>query len=97
MDENDVPEFLSGAKPIIRKIDILCKKYNISRIKLALLFVKQFDSISHLVFGVDNLEQLKENIKIFEEDFSKDILDEIAQEFKNIDANIVMPSLWVKK
>lgn len=97
MDENDVPEFLSGAKPIIRKIDILCKKYNISRIKLALLFVKQFESISHLVFGVDNLEQLKENIKIFEEDFSKDILEEIAQEFKNIDTNIVMPSLWVKK
>lgn len=97
MSENDVPEFLSGAKPIIRKIDTLCNKHNISRIKLALLFVKQFATMSHLVFGVDNIEQLKENIRIFEEDFSKDILEEIALEFKNIDTNIVMPSLWVKK
>lgn len=97
MDEDEVPPFLEGAKPIIRKIDLLCKKYNISRIKLALLYVKQFGAISHLVFGVDNLEQVKENIKIFEEDFSSDIIEEIGREFENIKTDIVMPSLWVKK
>lgn len=97
MQEDEVPEFLSGAKPIVKKIDELCKKYEISRIKLAMLFVKQFDAISHLVFGVDNIEQLKENIKIFKEDFSSDILKEIGKEFENIKADIMMPSLWVKK
>ena len=97
MQENEVPEFLNGAKPIIRKIDELCKKINISRIKLAMLYVKQFDAISHLVFGVDNIEQLKENINIFQENFSSDILKEIGREFENIEASIVMPSLWVKK
>lgn len=97
MNENEVPEFLSGAKPIIRKINELCEKFNISRIKLAMLYVKQFDAISHLVFGVDNIEQLKENIKIFQEDFSSDILKEIGREFENIEAATIMPSLWVKK
>lgn len=97
MNENEVPSFLSDSKPILRKIDELCHKYNISKIKLAMLYVKQFEAISHLVFGVDNIEQLKENIKIFKEDFSGDILKEIGNEFKNIDANIIMPSLWVKK
>lgn len=97
MHEDEIPEFLSGAKPIVKKIDGLCKKYEISRIKLAMLFVKQFDAISHLVFGVDNIEQLKENIKIFKEDFSSDILKEIGKEFENIKADIMMPSLWVKK
>ena len=97
MNENEVPEFLSGAKPIIRKIDELCKRHNISRIKLAMLYVKQFEAISHLVFGVDNIEQLKENIQIFQKDFSNDILNEIGKEFENIKTDIMMPSLWVKE
>ena len=62
-----------------------------------MLYVKQFNAISHLVFGVDNIEQLKENIKIFQEDFSSDILKEIGKEFENIKTDIMMPSLWVKK
>ena len=97
MNEEEVPSFLESAKPIIRKIDNLCKKYEISRIKLAMLYVKQFDAISHLVFGVDNMEQIKEDIKIFQEDFSSDILKEIGKEFENIKTDIMMPSLWVKK
>lgn len=97
MNEDEVPSFLNGAKPIIKKINELCNKHAISRIKLAMLFVKQFAAISHLVFGVDNIEQLKEDIKIFQEDFSSDILREIGEEFKNIETNIMMPSLWVKK
>lgn len=96
MNEKEVPSYLEEAKPIIRKIDELCKKYQISRISLALNFVKQFDAISHLVFGVDNLSQLKENIEIFSESFSNEILQDISKEFENIDSNIVMPSLWVK-
>lgn len=97
MNEEEVPPFLEGAKPILGKIDLICKKYEISRIKLAMLYVKQFDAISHLVFGVDNIEQIKEDINIFEEDFSSDILKEIGKEFENIKTDIMMPSLWVKK
>lgn len=97
MSEEEVPPFLEGAKPIIRKIDSLCTKYGIPRIKIAMLYVKQFDAISHLVFGVDNIEQIKEDIKIFQDDFSSDILKEIGKEFENIKTDIMMPSLWVKK
>jgi aryl-alcohol dehydrogenase-like predicted oxidoreductase len=97
MNESEVPPFLKDAKPIVRKIDKLCKKYNVSRISLAINFVKQFDVISHLVFGVDNIEQLKENIKIFNDDFPTEILREISKEFKTIETKIVMPSLWVKE
>lgn len=97
MNENEVPPFLENAKPIVRKINELCKKHNISRISLAINFVKQYDAITHLVFGVDNLAQLKENIEIFNQDFPIEILKDISKEFENIDANIIMPSLWVKK
>lgn len=97
MLEDEVPVFLSEAKPIIREIDELCRKYGVPRISLAMNFVKQFDAISHLVIGVDNLEQLQEDVAFFQKDFSTDMLGEISQHFKNIDAKIVMPSLWSKQ
>lgn len=96
MKEDEVPDFLAKAKPIVRKIDELCGQYEISRIELALNYVKRQNSISHLVFGVDNLEQLKENIRLFEHTLSEQVIDEISKEFVDIDADIVMPSLWKK-
>ena len=94
MKEDEVPDFLEKAKPIVRKIDELCQQYDISRIELAMSYVKRQDSISHLVFGVDNLEQLKENIALFENSLPNEIIDEISKEFVDIDTDIVMPSLW---
>lgn len=94
MEENQVPDFLAKARPIVRKISELCRKYEISRISLAMNYVKQEESISHLVFGVDNLEQLKENINIFQDNIDKDVIKAISSEFCGIEADIVMPSLW---
>lgn len=94
MGDEQVPSFLKKARPIVREIDEQCKRYNVSRIALAMSFVKQEKEISHLVFGVDNLEQLKENIYIFENCIPTDIVEEIAKGFTNIDTDIVMPSLW---
>lgn len=96
MEEDEIPPFLSKAKPIVRKISLLCNRHGISRIALAMNYVKQQSRISHLVFGVDNIEQLMENIKLFEEDISVAVVDDIAKEFRNIEADIVMPSLWKK-
>lgn len=96
MDENQVPDFLYKAKPIIREINELTEKYGISKIALAMNFVKQTDTINSLVFGVDNLQQLKEDIKFFEQDINIEIMNEIANKFKKIEADIVMPSLWKK-
>lgn len=96
MQEENIPSFLEKAKPIIRKIDELCGKYGVTRIALAMGFVKEQDAISHLVFGVDNLEQLKEDIKCFNHNIPREVIIEIGREFENIEADIVMPSLWKK-
>lgn len=96
MTEEQVPPFLMKAKPIVRKIDEICKEYNISRIALAMSYVKQQDAASHLVFGVDNLEQLKQDILLFEEALPRDLIEEIGKQFIGIETDIVMPSLWKK-
>jgi aryl-alcohol dehydrogenase-like predicted oxidoreductase len=96
MGENDIPPFLAKARPIVRKIDEVCAKYNVNRVALAMNFVKQQKSISSLVFGVDNMDQLRADIDYFTKEIPDNIVNEIANEFKEIEADIVMPSLWKK-
>ena len=96
LDEDKVPPFLENAKPIIRKITSLCEREGISRTQLAIQYVKKEKNISHLVFGVDSLEQLEEDIRLFNEDLPSDLLERIGIEFDGIETDIVMPSLWKK-
>lgn len=96
MDEEQIPEYLSEARFIVKRIKRLCDENGISQVHLAIQYVKREGSISHLVFGVDSLEQLKEDIRFFENDLPKDLVDDIGKEFDGIKAEIVMPSLWKK-
>lgn len=94
MDADQIPSFLEKAKPIVRRIADLCEQEHISRTHLAIQYVKREKGISHLVFGVNSLEQLKENIRYFNKDISEDLFKKIDNEFDGIEADIVMPSLW---
>lgn len=94
LEEDQVPPYLSGAVPILRNIIKISEKYRVSRVALAIAYVKRESSVSHLVFGVDSLEQLREDIDLFNSDVPAKILDELEKEFQGVDANIVMPSLW---
>ncbi len=96
MDEAEVPEFLSEARPIVKRIQDFCKDNDINRVGLALAYVKREEEISHLVFGVDSLSQLKEDIGLFEKDYPAGLLKEMETVFDDIKAEIVMPSLWKK-
>ena len=96
MKENDVPKFLSDARPIINKIDGICKETGLSRVELAMAYVKREEAISHLVFGVDSIDQLKEDIGLFDSNVDQSLLNQIETEFDDIRAEIVMPSLWKK-
>lgn len=96
MSEEKVPPFLAKAKLIVKKIDEVCVRYGVNRVALAMSFVKQQKAISSLVFGVDNMEQLKEDISFFNSEIPAATVNEIAKEFTGIQTDIVMPSLWKK-
>ena len=97
LNEDSVPPFLERSKPILKKIDQICKETGMGRVELALAYVKREQAITHLVFGVDSLEQLKEDMQLFQREVPAELLMDIEKEFDGIDADIVMPSLWVKK
>lgn len=96
MEENEVPERLAAARPLVRRFGEFCATTGVSRRTLALAFVRRRWEISHLVFGVDNLEQLKENIAAFGETVPENVLDEAERIFHDVDSDLVMPNKWRK-
>lgn len=93
----EVPLHLAKAMPILEKLDEFTRKTGYSRIELAMGYVKREKKINHLVFGIRDLEQLKEDIVAFQKEIPEEIFEQIDKEFAGIDANIVIPSMWVKK
>ena len=96
MQEDALPPYLQKAAPVLRKLDAFCCQYGLSREEIAMAYVKQEKAISHLVFGVDNLEQLRANIALFQQEPPTEILAEIGPRFANLAPEIVVPKLWKK-
>ena len=96
LEEKQVPPFLGAARPILKRLKQLSVGSGFSRVALAMAYVKRESAISHLVFGVDSLEQLKEDIETFRQEVPEDVLSELDEEFAGLKADIVMPSLWKK-
>jgi aryl-alcohol dehydrogenase-like predicted oxidoreductase len=94
LQEEEVPEHLSKAQPILRKLDEICQETGYTRIELAIGYVKQETGIRHLVFGIRDLQQLQQDIAAFDKEIPKEILRRLDEEFQNIDTDIVVPSLW---
>ena len=97
MNPEEVPAFLQErAAPVLQKVDLVCREAGVTRVELAIGFVKRQKAVSHLVFGVRNLEQLREDIRVFQQDLPEGVLEELEKQFAAVDADIVMPSLWKK-
>lgn len=96
LKDDEIPEHLIKAKPILANLDKVCEETGYSRIELAMGYVKREKTINHLVFGIRSLEQLKEDITSFAKNIPDSLFDEIDDQFSGISANLVIPSLWVK-
>lgn len=95
MEYKEIPLHLQKAVPYLTKIDEIINKYNVDKISAILGFVKQEKDIDYLVFGVEHLNQLKENlVKFNSQDIPKECIFELKNKIKNIDQSIIFPSLW---
>ena len=96
LKEDEIPGHLSKAKPILSELDKVCSETGYSRIELAIGYVKREKGINHLVFGIRDIEQLKEDIAAFDKEIPNEVLDDMDVRFNNIDTDLVVPSLWKK-
>ena len=97
MEPEEVPPFLrEKAAPILKEVSGICRETGLTRTQLSIGFVKQQSAVTHLVFGVRNMEQLKEDISAFQQGLPDSVMRELEKRFAHVEADIVMPSLWKK-
>lgn len=98
MRSDQLPEHLSYIRPYLEKFIEITEQHNISPTKASLLFVNEHCRADHIVFGVETLEQLKEDTEIIKDTsvLEKSFISEIQNSFKNVNHGAVNPSLWSK-
>jgi len=89
-----VPLHLAGIVPYLKRLDELVTSAGVTRQAAALAFVRGHAQISHLVFGVHDLGQLRDVIQSFSAEVPGELLDAARQEFADIDPVLVMPNKW---
>lgn len=108
MSTEEFPQHLESAKSHVGQIDTIVNKYNFQRIMACLLFSLINPNVDYVVFGVDNLSQLRFNMNVNSSTASAiqnwgaianfgQCYEELRATFQDIPDYIVMPSLWEKK
>lgn len=97
MSEDKIPASLEKVKEHLKSLDEIIGRYGLTRAQTALLFSLENKDIDYVVFGVDNLEQLKEIINLAERPIAGEkCFAELKNKFINIEKDIIFPSLWKK-
>lgn len=97
MEPTAVPEHLAEIRPAIECLAELCRSANVSRQVLALAFVRSFKQISHLVFGVHDMDQLVDTMTSFSSDVPIEVIQAARSQFADIKPELVMPNKWKRR
>ncbi len=97
-EPDQIPAYLGYARPLVEELIALNKKYHLSPLQSALMFSVSNPALDHIVFGVDTVEQLRENLKIVTKPPAgvQAAIEELRQKFQDINRNVVVPSVWTK-
>ena len=95
MDIEKVPQNLQIARPYLEKFSAVCREYGFTKSEAAFLYSYRHQGIDKVVFGVETISQLEDNLKIaakaenFAECFSV-----LNDEFIEVPRKIIIPSMW---
>ena len=83
-------------KPVYDNITNFCNKYNLTKLELVVGYIKSVKWINSVLFGVDNIEQLKENIDLYKntQQLNQNTLKDCKELFSDIPKELVNPVLW---
>lgn len=96
MDTVQAASKFPGAREYFIKLDNLCQNYGFTRRDIAFGYIRKKQGISTIIFGVDNLEQLRENLSASQTEIPDEVFEEIAEQFQEISEEIISPIKWNK-
>lgn len=94
MDPDRLPEKVAFAAGELRDYLRICEKFGIKPLDAALGYVWRRDDIDYMVFGVDNIKQLREYMSFRDTRIPLDMIKELTERYKEADERLVNPVLW---
>lgn len=95
MSPQEAEASVSGSGVFVSKFQDIARKEGYMNTEAAMLYVLSHPQIDGVIFGVDTVEQLRENVKILKrgEEFSS-CRKQFRRSFENVPREVVVPSLW---
>ena len=97
LDENQLPFAMRGFAPLVGRIGLFCKRHNVEKGVLALGYLNKAFPNGKIVFGAETAEQVRENIRCWDTELSKEIIVAVDKEFCVEEETILNPSLWPRR
>lgn len=95
MDEKRLPEKVSQAEDILGKWNRYMEDSSATKVEALIGFAKQQKYVDYIVFGVDNVSQLREDIEVFNHyEIEGEEKVRFENEFAIETKSIIIPSLW---
>lgn len=95
MEPKEAELRVNGSGKFIKSFQQIAKRYGYTPIEAAFLYCVNHPDIDFVVFGVDTVEQLATNIKIYNklEGFVT-CFNELNKHFERVPKKVLMPNLW---
>lgn len=94
LKSQECPERLKFAKSSLKKLDALCQELKMSRLEIALVYVRTKLPNARMIIGVESADQIQANVGYWKKDNGKFPTEYIENTFSKIDPIIVNPALW---
>ena len=94
MNSKTLPPKVSHAAESLEKIKQLAHQYGLSRLELALSFVRDTYPQARIIFGAEHPKQVKDNLSAWKKDVPSGLGLKIQSVFADTDTAILNPSLW---
>jgi aryl-alcohol dehydrogenase-like predicted oxidoreductase len=95
MPEESIPEALRAVVPARRRLAALAADAGMSLGELALRFMLTLDETTCLVIGVETVDQVKDNLRLFGRGpLPADVMAAVDCAVPELPAEILTPSLW---
>jgi len=93
MCKKNIPQ----AQAPLKKLLQLSHNYDLSITEIAFGYIRSTKAINSMVLGMENLQQLNENVKLLDNaQISLEVINEINSLFSNIPIEVLDPSRWTK-
>ncbi len=94
IDAEEISEEMSFARPILERLKCLSEELDLTRQEIALGYIRSAIPNSRVIFGVDTVEQVKENLLCWNKNPSPHMVSQVRKLFGCIDEKILNPTLW---